>query len=72
MKKRLIALLLALVLIAGMVPSVSAAVEYSGSCGLDLSWTLDPVTGVLHITGTGPMVDYSQNYEPWHKGFYGS
>jgi len=67
MKKRLIALLLALVLIAGMVPSVSAAVEYSGSCGLDLSWTLDPVTGVLHITGTGPMVDYSQNYEPWHK-----
>lgn len=60
-------MLLALVMVIGMAPAVSAAVEYSGSCGLDLSWTLDPVTGVLHITGTGPMVDYSQNYEPWHK-----
>ncbi len=67
MKKRLIALLLALVMIVGMAPAVSAAVEYSGSCGLDLSWTLDPVAGVLRITGTGPMVDYSQNYEPWHN-----
>lgn len=41
----------------------------SGSCGAagdNLLWTLDPETGLLAITGSGAMADYSQtNAAPW-------
>lgn len=66
MKKRLIAMFLALAMVVCMVPGVSAA-TYSGTCGTNLKWTFDSNTGVLHISGTGAMNDYSQNYEPWHS-----
>jgi len=36
-----------------------------GTCGEDLVWTFDPDTGVLEITGTGAMDDYSRDEIPW-------
>ncbi len=48
------------------------AADYSGECGADgdnLTWTLDTSTGVLEISGSGDMKDYSfdsdDNKAPW-------
>ena len=47
----------------------------SGSCGENVSWTLDPGSGVLTLKGSGPMRDYLLSEEaeeknqlpPWHS-----
>ena len=58
MKKRVLALLLALVLVLAALPygavTVQAA-ETSGTCGENLTWSLDETTGTLTISGTGEM-----------------
>ena len=38
----------------------------SGTCGENLTWTLDS-QGVLTISGTGKMEDYSSNGGPWYS-----
>ncbi len=38
---------------------------YSGSCGTDLNWSLNTSTGVLTITGSGAMSDYTYGGSPW-------
>ena len=47
---------------AGMEEDDSAPVTdgetYSGTCGENLTWTLDTDTGVLTISGTGAMTNY--------------
>ena len=40
-------------------------VETSGSCGDDLTWSFDPATGVLTITGTGTMWDFDETTVKW-------
>lgn len=60
---RIFALLMAVVLILLSVPSVQAA-DASGSCGVGTSWTLEG--GVLTVSGSGPMNDYSEySPAPW-------
>ena len=41
----------------------------TGSCGDALTWSFDPDTGVLAISGTGAMYDYndSDNKAPWSE-----
>lgn len=39
--------------------------QYSGSCGEGLTWTLNPETGVLTVSGTGAMEDYTEASMPW-------
>ena len=47
--------------------NVSAEV-YSGTCGTNLTWTLDTATGVLKIDGTGDMKNYVLPSQiPWRK-----
>ena len=68
--------LLSLTLVAIMVfATFSAAIPvgaatYSGTCGDNLTWTLDTDTGVLTISGTGGMDDYyygwSEAHVPWY------
>ena len=38
----------------------------SGSCGKDLAWVLD-ADGILTISGTGAMPDYTYDSSPWRK-----
>ena len=38
---------------------------YSGTCGENLTWVLDS-DGVLTISGTGKMSDFSEGQSPWH------
>ena len=40
------------------------AVEESGSCGANITWTLN--NHVLTLSGTGPMTDYTSSTVPWY------
>ena len=66
--KLLLSLVLTLVLILGL-PLTAHAEDQSGKCGDDLNWTLHSDTGVLHITGSGEMPDFTDlGYTvPWFK-----
>lgn len=64
MKRRVMSMFLAVVMVVGMVPllplQVNAAEATSGTCGKNLTWTLD-ADGTLTISGTGAMYNYNQN-----------
>ncbi len=73
MAKKLIATILALVMIVGLLPmipaSTTALAASSGSCGANITWQLDD-SGTLTITGYGAMTDYEQGisfYPPWYE-----
>ena len=71
MKKRILALLLGVFLLCTFfvqaLPVASAAeVTDSGSCGENLTWTLN-TDGLLTISGTGEMEDYRSHGDvPWN------
>ena len=46
----------------------------NGSCGTNLTWTLNTETGVLTISGTGEMTNYKfeSNIAPWWVGYASS
>lgn len=68
MKKRILSLALAVLMIVSLLP-VSAFADdtetASGTCGENLTWTLK--NGVLSISGTGEMEDYDyyDHPSPW-------
>ena len=79
MKKRILSILLAALMLLSALPlgmvdtayaaetSGVAAQSYyvaSGQCGDSATWTLDS-TGTLTISGTGPMYGYSLHKNPW-------
>ncbi len=44
------------------------ATSYSGTCGENLTWSLDTDTGVLEISGTGAMTNWSSySSAPWYS-----
>ena len=57
MKRTGFSLFIVLCLVFALGVTVSAAQPASGTCGDDLTWTLD-ASGKLTISGTGPMEDY--------------
>jgi len=68
--KRIISLFLVVLMLIPMISTMgftSSAETYSGTCGGNLTWTLDISTGVLDIAGAGAMVDYSDlSSAPWY------
>ena len=72
MKKRLLSFVLAVLMIASLLPVTALAADIvdSGTCGAEgdgsnLTWTLDS-EGLLTISGTGRMRDYKGNGNvPW-------
>ncbi len=69
--KKLLSIIMCLVLIVSTLTFVSipaSAASYSGTCGDDLTWSLDTSTGVLEITGSGAMPDFERYYDtPWYS-----
>ena len=72
MKKRLLSFVLAVLMIASLLPATALAADIvaSGTCGAEgdgsnLTWTLDS-EGVLTISGSGDMHDYVYS-SPWHE-----
>ena len=59
MKQKLLTLFLAL------AASVGVLFAQSGTCGANLSWTLDTESSTLTISGTGAMTNYA--YAPWYS-----
>ena len=59
--KKLFTLLL--VLLASM--EILQAEVYSGTCGENLTWSLDTETGVMSIKGNGAMDDWNYAESPW-------
>ena len=76
MKRRILSVLLVLTMVVGMVPllplQVNAAESTSGTCGSNLTWTLD-TDGMLKIRGSGKMDnyvvinDYRNHPAPWYS-----
>lgn len=67
--KRFLAIALVLSFILALSPLSVFADEYTGTCGEAVTWSLDTETGVLTISGTGDMTDYSTDWEiftPWN------
>ena len=69
MKKRLISILLALVLLLALLPQAILAKDASGSCGANLTWSFDEATGTLTITGSGAMTDFDWSGNPDWQDF---
>ena len=70
MKKRLLSVLLALALLAALLPQagLTARAAETGSCGANLTWTFDEASGTLTITGSGAMTDYDRAGNPdWQE-----
>ena len=72
MKKRLLSFVLAVLMIASLLPATALAADIvdSGTCGAEgdgsnLTWTLDS-EGVLTISGSGDMHDYGFPSAPWY------
>ena len=68
MKKRILSLALALVLICTLLPLGVSRVhaDTAGGCGEGLQWIFNPDSGYLTIQGYGPMDDYSSSSNtPW-------
>ncbi|MBQ5671847.1 MAG: leucine-rich repeat domain-containing protein, partial [Oscillospiraceae bacterium] len=64
--KKLLAILLALVMLIGMMPVTALAADAtSGKCGENATWSYDTASGTLTISGTGPMNDTNAFYMPW-------
>ncbi len=69
--KKIVSIFLALLMVVSIIPmsSITASAEndvYSGMCGANLTWTFYKSTGVLTISGTGAMYDYSSDI-PWYN-----
>ena len=72
MKKRLLSFVLAVLMIASLLPVTALAADIvdSGTCGAEgdgsnLTWTLDS-EGVLTISGAGAMKEYDPYKAPWY------
>lgn len=65
MKKRLLSILLVLLTALTLLP-LGALAEDGNKCGENLTWNLDEI-GILTISGTGDMYDYSEEPAPWSE-----
>ena len=68
MKNKILSLLLTLCILSGIslsFPITASAVTASGTCGDNLTWTLED--GTLTIKGSGAMYNYDYSEDPWHS-----
>ena len=59
-----------LLFLAMMLLSMIAHADKSGTCGANLTWTLNDSTGTLTIEGSGAMNDYDHYFNstaPWYR-----
>lgn len=65
MKNRLLSILLVLLMALTLLP-LGALADENSKCGESLTWNLDEI-GILTISGTGDMYDYSEEPAPWSE-----
>lgn len=64
--KRIFPLVILCAALSALALSASAE-TLSGSCGDQVTYTLDTDSGLLTISGTGAMRDYPNPYTPWYE-----
>ena len=70
-QKRLMSLVLSLIMVVSTItvlPFTANALEPSGQCGENVTYTFDEATGALTISGTGEMY----NYRWWNESPFGN
>ncbi len=71
MGRKIISIVMAFCMVAGvvgMLPLTISAATYEGDCGTNVTYTLNTSTGVLKISGTGAMADYTYSSSaPWYS-----
>lgn len=73
MKKRIICIILTVILSFSLLSSLTFAAANSGLCGdngNNMIWTFNSTTGLLKITGSGRMANYSYTdgtFAPWRE-----
>ncbi|MBR6109291.1 MAG: leucine-rich repeat protein [Clostridia bacterium] len=70
--KKLISIFVAVLMCLGTLGAAAQATPsrqvHSGSCGENVSWTLDTESGVFEVTGSGDMYDFSDDDpSPWNS-----
>lgn len=67
--KKLPALVISFTMILSVMPfgSLSASAAAGGSCGDNAFWSLDASNGLLEVTGTGDMADFTASGAPWYS-----
>ncbi|MCC8072634.1 MAG: leucine-rich repeat domain-containing protein, partial [Clostridiales bacterium] len=69
--KKALSIFLSVVMLLSITAGIdfsAYAASYSGTCGDNLTWSLDTDTGVLTIDGSGDMTDYSSSKSiPWYS-----
>ena len=66
--KRIIAVIAVMIMVFAVGAIGAEAATYSGSCGENVGWSLDTITGELSITGNGAMKNYSYfTNAPWQS-----
>ncbi len=61
MKRRILSLLIILSLLCALLPAVAvtaSAATYTGTCGENVTWSLDEETNILRLSGTGNTYNY--------------
>lgn len=53
-------------MVISIIPITASAIKTEGSCGDNLTWTVDESTGTLTISGTGDMYDGEFSYSSWN------
>lgn len=66
--KKLPSLLIALTIVLSIIPlgAISASAGSDNSCGENAFWSLD-ASGLLEITGTGDIADFTASGAPWYS-----
>ena len=69
--KRVLSMLLVCCMLVSLLPTVALATgttPITGTCGDNMTWSLDTTTGAFTVIGIGEMRDYINNTErPWHN-----
>ena len=67
--KKLFAIMVSLAILIACIPTVSVfAATLGGTCGENVTWSLDTESGVLTISGSGDMRNYDWSDDaPWHS-----
>ena len=67
--KSILAITISLVIVLACMPTVPVFAEtYNGTCGENVTWSLNTDTGVLAISGSGDMDNYDwDNSAPWYS-----
>ncbi len=66
--KKVLAMILAAIMIFSALPMLVSAEAVSGTCGENVAWELDYSAGILTISGTGSMANYTVTEPaPWNS-----